>query len=182
MVEVFVSRIGRDSASDSNVVVLQEKGGSRLLPIWIGPVETDSIVRHIHKVKDPRPMTHDLVRNLILGLGAELVAVNIPRIEDRTYIAELRLRIGGGMVDVDARPSDCIAIALRLDAPIFVSEDLLVDGEAVEEQEEDPGPDFSAPSPDDVAAQGLTDAQLASEQLKRYLEALRPEDFGKFNP
>ena len=119
MIEVFVSRLGRDSSSNSYVVVLQEKNGERLLPIWIGQPEAESIVLHMHNVKRTRPLTHDLVRNLILGMGAQLRRVNITRVEDRTYFAELLIQLGDAVVQVDARPSDSIAIALRLDSPII---------------------------------------------------------------
>ena len=89
MIEVLVSRLGLDSATNSYVVVLQERGGTRLLPIWIGQPEAESIVRHMHNVKGVRPLTHDLVRNLILGMGAQLKRVHITRVEKSTYYAEL---------------------------------------------------------------------------------------------
>ena len=193
MIEVFVSRLGLDSASNSYVVVLQEKDGVRLLPIWIGQPEAESIVLHMHNVKRARPLTHDLVRSLIVGMGASLVQVNITRVEDRTYYAELRLEHAGALVTIDARPSDSIAIALRLGAPIHAAESLLVDpGDDVvteddeDEDEADATPDFGIPhAPGDAGgARGddVRDAELTAEQLKRYLESLRPEDFGKFNP
>ena len=193
MIEVFVSRLGLDSASNSYVVVLQEKDGVRLLPIWIGQPEAESIVLHMHNVKRARPLTHDLVRSLIVGMGASLVQVNITRVEDRTYYAELRLEHAGALVTIDARPSDSIAIALRLGAPIHAAESLLVDpgDDVVNEDDEDDDeadatPDFGIPhAPGDAGgARGddVRDAELTAEQLKRYLESLRPEDFGKFNP
>jgi uncharacterized protein len=180
MVEVFVSRLGLDSASSSYVVVLQEKNGARLLPIWIGQPEAESIVLHMHNVKRARPLTHDLVRSIIIGLGARLVSVNVSRVEDRTYYAELQLRRADGTVTIDARPSDSIAIALRLGAPIFASESLLVDPGEEEEAEEEETPDFGASA--ESGEDEPSDAELTAEQLKRYLETLRPEDFGKFNP
>ena len=191
MIEVFVSRLGLDSASNSYVVVLQEKDGVRLLPIWIGQPEAESIVLHMHNVKRARPLTHDLVRSLIVGMGASLVQVNITRVEDRTYYAELRLEHAGALVTIDARPSDSIAIALRLGAPIHAAESLLVDpGDDVdtdddEDDDADAAPDFGTHAPgDERGAPGDVghDAELTAEQLKRYLESLRPEDFGKFNP
>ena len=191
MIEVFVSRLGLDSASNSYVVVLQEKDGVRLLPIWIGQPEAESIVLHMHNVKRARPLTHDLVRSLIVGMGASLVQVNITRVEDRTYYAELRLEHAGALVTIDARPSDSIAIALRLGAPIHAAESLLVDpgADVVTEDDEDEAeatPDFGIPHApgDEGGARGddVRDAELTAEQLKRYLESLRPEDFGKFNP
>jgi bifunctional DNase/RNase len=182
MLEVFVSRLGLDSASSSYVVVLQEKDGARLLPIWIGQPEAESIVLHMHNVKRARPLTHDLVRSLIIGLQARLLRVQITRVEDRTYYGEIHLEHGGNIVEIDARPSDCIAIALRLGAPIYASEKLLVDpGEEEEAQDDDETPDFSATSEESSASERDEEVSDA-ERLKRYLETLRPEDFGKFNP
>jgi hypothetical protein len=102
MIEVLVSRLGLDSATNSYVVVLQERGGTRLLPIWIGQPEAESIVRHMHNVKGVRPLTHDLVRNLILGMGAQLRRVQITRVEKSTYYAELQLQAGESLVHIDA--------------------------------------------------------------------------------
>ena len=192
MVEVFVSRLGYDSASSSYVVVLQEKDGTRLLPIWIGQPEADSIVKHIQHKKSPRPIAHDLIQSLIVGMGARLLGANITRVEDRTYYAELLLQHDGTLVKIDARPSDSIAIALRLGAPIKASEALLLDAgdevvseEAGEEAEKDDDADEESPidfgSTPDIEPAGTAD-ELSTEQLKRYLEKLRPEDFGKFNP
>ena len=186
MIEVFVSRLGLDSASNSFVVVLQEKEGTRLLPIWIGRPEADSILKHIHHVKSPRPIAHDLVRSLIVGMGAQLIGVHITRVEDRTYYAELLLQHGGSIVTIDARPSDSIAIALRLDAPIKAAENLLIepsdetttDAEDTADVELTGQPDFGIGG----AVSESEEDDLTTEQLKRYLETLRPEDFGKFNP
>lgn len=171
MIEVVVSRLGLDSSTQSYVVILQEKEGQRLLPIWIGQAEAESIVMQMHNVKRPRPLTHDLCKSLIVGLGGELRKVHISRVEKNTYYAELHIaRVGGSdVVQVDARPSDSIAIALRLSAPIFAAEELLTD---VQVEESTETPDFAA----------LQDEkELNAEQLKEYLERLRPEDFGKFN-
>ena len=186
MIEVFVSRLGLDSSSNSHVVVLQEKDGVRLLPIWIGQPEAESIVLHMHNVKRARPLTHDLVRSLIVGMGARLLHVNITRVEERTYFAELHLQHAGEVVTIDARPSDSIAIALRLAAPIYAAEALLADpgDDDVEEDDDDEEanvPDFSTTFEPGASADD-TDAELTADQLKRYLETLRPEDFGKFNP
>src|ERR1700741_4254282 len=119
MIEVVVSRLGLDSSTQSYVVILQEKDGQRLLPIWIGQPEAESIVMQMHNIKRPRPLTHDLCKSLIVGLGGALQKVHITRVEKNTYYAELHIaKDGGTVVQVDARPSDSIAIALRLSAPI----------------------------------------------------------------
>lgn len=189
MIEVIVSRLGHDSSTNSYVVVLQERGGTRLLPIWIGRPEAESIVRHMHNVKGERPGSHDLVRSIVVGLEAELQRVQITRVEKSIYFAELHLQRNDVRVIVDARPSDSIAIALRLSAPIFAADDLLV------EPEDDDESDVIGES--DSIGEGEPDlgggmfiktgeagdiAELSSDQLKAYLENLRPEDFGKFNP
>jgi bifunctional DNase/RNase len=169
MIEVVVSRLGLDSSTQSYVVILQEKDGERLLPIWIGQPEAESIVMQMHNIKRVRPLTHDLCKSLILGLGGALQKVHITRVEKNTYYAELHIARNGDVVQVDARPSDSIAIALRLSAPIYASEALLSDVQ-VEESTESYDPE------------GLkSTSDLNAEQLKEYLEKLRPEDFGKFN-
>ena len=168
MIEVVVSRLGLDSSSQQYVVILQEKDGDRLLPIWIGQAEAESIVMQMHNIKRPRPLTHDLCKSLIIGLGGTLQKVHITRVEKNTYFAELHLARNGDVVQVDARPSDSIAIALRLSAPIFASEQLLTDVQVEETESYEPEKIQDA-------------AELNAEQLKEYLERLRPEDFGKFN-
>jgi bifunctional DNase/RNase len=187
MIEVFVSRLGIDSASNSYVVVLQEKDGDRLLPIWIGQPEAESIVMHMHNVKRSRPLTHDLACSLIVGLGARLLHMQITRVEDRTYFAELRLKTEGALVTIDARPSDSIAIALRLGAPMLAAEELLADpgedSDTIEDEDEaEATPEFDLADESVETHMQHSDAELTAEQLKRYLETLRPEDFGKFNP
>jgi uncharacterized protein len=168
MIEVMVSRLGLDSSTQQYVVILQEKDGDRLLPIWIGQAEAESIVMQMHNIKRPRPLTHDLCKSLIVGLGGTLQKVHITRVEKNTYFAELHIARNGDMVQVDARPSDSIAIALRLSAPIFASETLLTDVQVEETEAYEPEKIQDA-------------AELNAEQLKEYLERLRPEDFGKFN-
>ena len=126
MIEVQVSRLGIDPGTQAYVVVLQEKAGARLLPIWIGQPEAESIVMHMHNMKRSRPLTHDLCKNVIVAMGATLRRVQITRVENNTYYGELHLESQGKITRVDSRPSDAIAIALRLDAPIFAAEALLM--------------------------------------------------------
>lgn len=163
-----------EPGTQTYVVVLQEKGGARLLPIWIGQAEAESIVVQMHNMKRQRPMTHDLCKNIIVGLGATLRRVQITRVENNTYFGELHLERGGEIVQVDSRPSDAIAIAVRLDAPIFAAESLLMLPD--EDEEEESTEPFSPPP-----APERDPSELSAEQLKAYLEHLRPEDFGKFN-
>jgi uncharacterized protein len=178
MVEVTVARLGLDSTTNAYVVILQEKGGKRLLPIWIGQPEAESIALHINHVKRDRPLTHDLCRNLIVGLGGSLRRVQITKVEKSTYYAELHIMSGDHLVQVDARPSDSIAIALRLSAPIFVQEFLLATiAEDDDEERDESGPSF----PSQPEREPVDPSELSAEQLQAYLEQLRPEDFGKFN-
>lgn len=188
MVEVSIARLGLDASSNAYVVVLQEQGGERLLPIWIGQPEAESIVMQIHNLKRVRPLTHDLCRNLILGLGGRLERVAITHVEQNTYFAELHVLRNGEVVTIDARPSDGIAIALRLEAPIFAADDLLsdialemTDGDDDDDAGEEPesGTGYSSPG---ATPGNAPPADLSADQLKSYLERLRPEDFGKFNP
>lgn len=164
MVEVNVQRIGLDAQSQAFVVILQERAGDRALPIWIGRPEAEAIAAHLNAVPPDRPMTHDLAASLITGLGGLLRRVQVTRVVQGTFHAELHLTRQGSAVVVDARPSDAIAIALRLQAPIFVA-DALFDDE-----------DASAAEP---PAEG---DHLSAEELQRRLRQLRPEDFGRFTP
>lgn len=166
MIPVKVAKVGLDSASNTHVVLLQELEGDRVLPIWIGRPEAESIAVHLKGVRRERPMTHDLCHALITGLGATLRRVQVTHVQDATFFAELHLVRGGSPpVLVDARPSDAIAIALRLDAPIYVHESLL-------------GGDLEEGLPERAAH---ADVALSAEQLQRTLEQMRPEDFGKFS-
>jgi bifunctional DNase/RNase len=171
MVEVTVARLGLDSATNSYVVILREKLGTRMLPIWIGKPEAESILIQMNQLKRERPLTHDLCKALINGLGGTLRRVSITRVEKSTYYAEMQLDGAKGIVELDARPSDSIAIALRLGAPIFAPEALLT----VLDLDSDEDNSTASSTADDVQ-------ELSAEQLQAYLENLRPEDFGKFTP
>jgi uncharacterized protein len=173
MVEVTVARLGLDGGTNSYVVILREKGGDRLLPIWIGQAEAESILLEMNSVKKERPLTHDLCKSLITGLGGELRRVQITKVQKGTYYAEMHIVRGESLVEVDARPSDSIAIALRFPAPIFADETLFV--HAVEEE----GTDSESVIPEAEPRQS-TD-EMTADQLKQYLSNLRPEDFGKFS-
>lgn len=175
MIKVRVQSLGLDQTTKAPVVILQEDGGTRVLPIWIGPAEASAIAMELAGMKFPRPLTHDLFPLLIRGLGATLTRVLITKVHDNTYFAELVITRGEEVFTVDARPSDSIAIALRTRAELFTTEDLLSVA-AVE----------GALEPDGA---GLGDAGgeppqpgLNPEQLKDYLRKLDPEDLGRFNP
>ncbi len=164
MIEVRVAHLGLDKNTNTPVVILQEKDGERVLPIWIGPAEASAIAMELAGVKFARPLTHDLLKQVIVGLGANLQRVIITQVKDNTYFAELHVYREDHVVHIDARPSDSIAIALRLDAPILTDDNLLelTSVDTVEPTAPDTDPDRDA--------------------LKSYLEKLDPQDFGKFNP
>src|SRR5687768_5836170 len=174
LVEVDVMRLGLDRSSNSYVVILQEKVGSRLLPIWIGQPEAESIVIEMNRIKRERPLTHDLCKNLIVGMGGSLRRVHITKVQNRTFFAELHVAMPNGMVQIDARPSDSIAIALRFAAPIFAQSSLLTALLIDDAEGEGEEPEFPI-------AQAEDEPDASAETLKQYLENLRPEDFGKFN-
>ena len=163
MVEVNVAHLGVERTTNTPIVVLQEKGGTRVIPIYIGHAEANAIAMELADVKFERPLTHDLLRQVIIGLGAELSRVVITRVEKSTYYAELELRRDDHVIQIDARPSDSIAIALRLKAPIFTSEDLL-----------------EVATGDQPMVRDVSSEPLDAEALKQHLEKLDPEDFGKF--
>lgn len=172
MVEVSVSRLGLDGSTNSYVVILKERDGERLLPIWIGQAEAESILLEMNGVKKERPLTHDLCRSLVVGLGGDLRRVQITRVLKGTYYAEMHIVRADSVYTVDSRPSDAIAVALRFPAPIFADDSLLAEAAAESESDE---PVFPTSTP--VQS---TD-EMNAEELKQYLSGLRPEDFGKFH-
>ena len=165
MIEVKVTPLGLDRSTNTPVVILQEKEGERVLPIWIGPAEASAIAMELAGVKFSRPLTHDLVKQIVVGLGADLKQVLISQVKENTYYAELHLYRDDEVVHIDARPSDSIAVALRLKAPIYTHEALL-----------------ELTSIDTVEPISPDSEGLDAESLKSYLEKLDPEDFGKFTP
>jgi uncharacterized protein len=176
MVEVTVQSLGLDRSSNTPVVILQEKEGPRVLPIWIGPSEASAIAMELAGMKFSRPLTHDLFRSVISGLGGVLKRVLITRVVENTYFAELIIQRGSELFSVDARPSDSIAIALRMGASIYTSSELL-DNPTVDIAESS---EFEAPAgpAEDVRPEG----GLRADELKEYLRRMNPEDFGRFTP
>ena len=168
MTEVSVRSLALDRASKSPVVILREVGSERILPIWIGPREASAIAMQMGGYSFQRPLTHDLLAAVVSGMGGSLQRVLITRVEESTYFAEMIIDRGGSLISVDARPSDSIALALRLEARIFADDSLLaeVGGGSVEvvEGEED----------------GETESQMSADQLAEHLRHLRPEDLGRF--
>lgn len=176
LVEVKVQSLGLDRSNQVPVVILQETEGERVLPIWIGPGEASAIAMQLADMDFSRPLTHDLLVSVVRGLGGSLQRVVITKVEQSTYYAELVIQRNGEVVSVDARPSDSIAVALRMDADIFADETLLerasieiADEEATvteEWQQEDP----------------QEPERMGPAELEEYLRKLNPEDFGRFSP
>lgn len=175
LTEVEVMRLGLDRSNNSYVVILREKEGERLLPIWIGQPEAESIVIEMSKLRRERPLTHDLCKTLITGLGGTLRRIHITKVENRTYFAELQIHRNDEIINIDARPSDSIAIALRFSAPMYAQDSLLTS--LVFEDSAEEGETYTSPG----ATPEPGSEEMDAEQLKQYLENLRPEDFGKFN-
>ncbi len=169
VVEARVHGVVIEKSSGANVVILREAGGERILPIWIGPGEAQAISRLLSGEAPPRPFTHDLLAMIVEGLKGRVTRVVISDLRESTFFAHLFVEREGEVLSVDARPSDSIAVALRTRAPIYVNE-LLMQDPPTQEAEAEPTPEPPAAAPDDA------------EQLRRRLERLKPEDFGKFEP
>ena len=147
--------------ANAPVVLLREQTGERVLPIYIGPEEAKAIALALEGVTTPRPMTHDLLRDAVLALGASLTRVSVTELRDRTFFAELELRIDGRTVRVSARPSDAIALAVRVEAPIYASEEVL-DEAAAPPVEEDGDPE---------------EQEEIVDQFREFIDQVNPEDF-----
>jgi hypothetical protein len=179
LVEVRVESLGLDRATSTPVVLLREHDGERMLPIWIGPGEASSIAMQLAGMKFSRPLTHDLFVSMLSGLGGTLKRVLITRVESDTYFAELIIHRGDEMISVDARPSDSIAVALRLKAKIFAQESLL-DRTSIEVHAEETSSELELCEP--IVGVGDTESRVGAQELKEYLRKLNPEDFGRFSP
>ncbi len=167
MVEMHLNAVRVEIPSNNPLLLLQETAGARrTLPIYIGPAEAQAIAFAQQGVETPRPMTHDLMKNILEELGARVECIVITELRDRTFYAELRIITGTERHTVSARPSDAVALAVRLDSPIYADEDLLdAEGVILPEEEED-----------EEAEGGDTD-ELVSE-FRDFIEGIRPEDFG----
>ncbi len=125
MIEVTIDSIRVSLMSQNRIVVLREDEGERYLPIWIGPFEADSITMQLQGMEIQRPLTHDLLKNVIETLGAEVLHILINGLERNTYFARIVLDVDGDSVEIDSRPSDAIALAVRVSAPIYVTEEVM---------------------------------------------------------
>ncbi|MDP3001025.1 MAG: bifunctional nuclease family protein [Bryobacterales bacterium] len=157
-VEMKIRGLMMDPVTNMPIVILRDVDGNSVLPIWVGIYEANAIALEIEKVATPRPMTHDLIKTLLLGLDTSVRKVVVSELRDDTFYALIWLEKEGQLISVDSRPSDALAIALRLDCPIYVEEAVLKSSKA------------AAASSDKVQ----------SEELRRWLENLNDDDLGRY--
>ena len=156
--EMVIKGLMVDPITNMPIVILRDKDGERVLPIWVGIFEANAIALQIENIATPRPMTHDLLRNVIRDLNGAVQKIVVSDLKETTFYALIYLQVGEEVVAIDARPSDAIALALRTHAPIFVEEHVIDSAKTV---------DFK-PEPSD------------SDRLQRWLESLDPEELGKY--
>lgn len=135
MIEVTIDSIRVSLMSQHRIVVLKEEDGNRFLPIWIGPFEADAITLQLQGVDAPRPLTHDLLKTVIETLGGEVVHILISGLEKNTYYARIVLDVDGDTIEIDSRPSDAIALSVRVNAPVFIAEDVMEQAGLLPEEE-----------------------------------------------
>jgi bifunctional DNase/RNase len=157
-IEMTIKGLMIDKVTNLPIIVLRDDAGDRLLPIWVGACEANAIAVQIENVASPRPMTHDLLRNVIQDLEGTVHKVVVSALRENTFFAVIHLLVRGEAVLVDARPSDAIALALRTKAPIYAEEDVIDNATALE------------------AAPDHTD----TDRLQKWLESLDSDDLGKY--
>jgi bifunctional DNase/RNase len=155
-VEMKIRGLMMDPQTNNPIVVLKDVNGTAILPIWVGIYEASAIASEIDKQATPRPMTHDLIRNLLFGLEAAVKKIVVSDLKDDTFYAVIWLERNGELISVDSRPSDALAIALRMDCPIFVDDSVLKTSDA----------------PVAVVS--------SNEDLRKWLESLSDEDLGRY--
>jgi bifunctional DNase/RNase len=158
LIEMTIKGLMVDPITNMPIVILKDKHGERVLPIWVGIFEANAIALQIENIATPRPMTHDLLRNIIADLEGEVNRVVVSDLKESTFFANIHLIIKGEHVVVDARPSDAIALALRTRAPILVEEAVIENAKTV---------DFASEAAD-------------SDRLQQWLESLDPDEMGKY--
>lgn len=135
MIEVTIDSIRVSLMSQHRIVVLKEESGSRFLPIWIGPFEADAITLQLQGIDAPRPLTHDLLKTIIETLGGEVLHILISGLDKNTYFARIVLDMDGDTVEIDSRPSDAIALGVRVSAPVYVAEEVMDQAGLLPEEE-----------------------------------------------
>src|SRR3954470_929449 len=157
-IEMTIKGLMVDPLTDTPIVILLDKEGDRVLPIWVGIVEANAIALQIQNVSTPRPMTHDLLRNVIQDLKATVDKIVVSDLQENTFYALIYLSVNGDTVAIDARPSDAIALALRTRAPIFVEDSVI----------------------DNAKSADFTSEKTDADRLHKWLESLDPDDLGKY--
>ena len=157
-IEMTIKGLMVDPITNTPIVILRDKSGEKVLPIWVGIFEANAIALQIENVTTPRPMTHDLLRNIIQDLNASVEKIVVSDIQDNTFFAVIHLVVKGETLAIDARPSDAIALALRSRAPIFVEESVIENAKPF---------DASTDKPD-------------ADRLQKWLEGLDPDELGKY--
>src|SRR5215467_1183106 len=157
-VEMTIRGLMMDPVTNMPIVILKDVGSDTVLPIWVGVYEANAIALEMEKVSTPRPMTHDLIKNVLVGLETNVHKVVVTELREDTFYAVIWLDHGGEVISVDSRPSDALALALRVDCPIFV-DDLVLKSSKL--------------------ATNATD-RVTSEELRKWLEGLNDEDLGKY--
>jgi bifunctional DNase/RNase len=158
LIEMTIKGLMVDPITNMPIVILKDKDGERVLPIWVGIFEANAIALQIENIVTPRPMTHDLLRNIITDLEGRVDRVVVSDLKENTFYAIVHLTVRGERIAVDARPSDAIALALRTRAPILVEEAVIENAKTV---------DFASERTD-------------NERLQKWLESLDPEELGKY--
>lgn len=156
LIEMFIKGLMIDPVTNMPIVILRDEDGQRTLPIWVGPVEANAIALQIENVAPPRPMTHDLLKNLLQDLGGVLVRVIISDLKDGTFFAYLEVDRAGERLFIDSRPSDALALSIRTTAPVFVETQVLDRARSVD----------------------VSSDEADRERLQRWLESLDPDDLG----
>ena len=157
-IEMKIRGLMMDPVTNMPIVILKDTGSNSLLPIWVGIYEANAIALEIEKVSTPRPMTHDLIKSLLLGLNTGIRKVVVSELKDDTFYAIIWLERNGELISVDSRPSDALALALRLDCPIYVEEEVLKNSKL----------------------SGAVSEKVNSEELRKWLENLNDEDLGRY--
>lgn len=164
-IKMTLHGIAMDPMSNSPIMLLKEEGGERILPIWIGVLEATSIAAKLENIQFPRPLTHDLMKNIFEVLGISVPKVEIVDLRDNTYYAIITVVTQEKVIDIDARPSDAIALALRLNAEIFVHEEVLKKSQLYSE------------TPVEKERELVVTSEEEKEKMKEILETLDPKLF-----
>ncbi len=159
MVEMKVEGLVFDPLTNTPIIILKDTKGDKSLPIWVGYPEATAIALQMESVVTPRPMTHDLIRNILAGMRVNVVHICVNYLKDNTFYGVIKLDTADGIIDVDSRPSDAIAVALRVEAPIYVTNKVLESAK-----------DFEM---------NISQEQIEDEdQFKKWLNSVKPSDFG----